>query len=99
MCVTCAPGARRPRGRRRAGAESLERRCRLLQVLAGALDSAREETGPDLAPPSLTGEGLVGAVLSVIHSRLLDGRGGSPLELAAPLMSMIAHPYLGADAA
>jgi hypothetical protein len=56
-------------------------------------------------PPSLTAEGAVGAVFSVIHARLLarpltgDGDAGSFIELVNPLTSMVVLPYLGPAAA
>jgi hypothetical protein len=63
-------------------------------------------------PAHLTAEGIVGGVLSVLHSRLLtppvsgtggagtrDAESGTLLALTGPLMSMIVLPYLGAAAA
>jgi DNA-binding MarR family transcriptional regulator len=50
-------------------------------------------------PPSLTAEGIVGGVFSVIHSRLLEGDREPLLMLLNPLMSMIVLPYLGSAAA
>ena len=45
-------------------------------------------------------EGVVGAVLAVVHARLSgSGGGGSLTELLNPLMAMIVRPYLGAAAA
>jgi DNA-binding MarR family transcriptional regulator len=82
-----------------AGKRVLERRCDLLEGLAEAVDGARAEIDPLLAPPPLTAEGLVGAVLSVIHTRLLEADPRPLVELAAPLTSMIVHPYLGTDVA
>jgi AcrR family transcriptional regulator len=52
-----------------------------------------------LMPPSFTGEGLVGGVLTAIQSRLVGDNRESLVELANPLMSMIVLPYLGASAA
>src|SRR4029077_7856168 len=52
-------------------------------------------------PPALTAEGTVGAVLAVIHARLLEehplhlGRQGSLSGLLNPLTGMIVLPYLG----
>lgn len=47
----------------------------------------------------MTAEGIVGAVLAVIHRRMLE-RDRTPLsELVNPLMSMIVLPYLGRTAA
>lgn len=99
LCVLEAP---------RAGPLLLERRRHVLDALATAVDEGRVEARAGSQPPPLTAEGVVGGVLSVIHTRLLAGpridgepRGEpSPLvELAGPLMAMIVHPYLGASAA
>src|SRR4029077_3519843 len=50
-------------------------------------------------PPPLAAEGAVGAVLSVIHRRLLAG-GREPLPgLLGELMSAIVLPYLGVSSA
>jgi AcrR family transcriptional regulator len=92
----------------------LERRARVLAVMVSAVERARR-AGSDRAgagPPPLTGEGVVGGVLAVIQARVLartaksdpDRNGGSQgfsslVELAAPLMAMIVHPYLGPAAA
>ncbi len=51
------------------------------------------------AMPPGTAENLVGACVSLVHTRLLGDDDGSFLELAPSLMSMIVHPYLGAQAA
>ncbi len=48
---------------------------------------------------ALTAEGVVGAVLSVLHARLVQDVPGGLLELAGPLMGMIVLPYLGSAAA
>jgi AcrR family transcriptional regulator len=58
----------------------------------------------DEGPPRLTAEGVVGAVLSVVHARLLDSHatGRAPASLVGllnPLMGMIVLPYLGPTAA
>jgi AcrR family transcriptional regulator len=58
--------------------------------------SARGQANPLL---SLTAEGIVGGVLSVLHARLVEDGNGSLVELAGPLMGMIVLPYLGPAAA
>jgi AcrR family transcriptional regulator len=83
-----------------AGPRVLERRAVLLRVLVAAVDEGRGDV-PKRAtqPPPLTAEGVVGAVLSVIHTRLLE-RGSKPLTgLLGELMSVIVLPYLGRSAA
>ncbi|HEX4116439.1 MAG TPA: hypothetical protein VHY18_11265 [Solirubrobacteraceae bacterium] len=60
--------------------------------------SAGGDTSPS-APPPGTAENLVGACVSLVHTRLLREEPGLLVELAPSLMSVIAHPYLGAEAA
>ena len=81
------------------GAEVLERRGQLLDALAGALDRGCEQIDPARVPPPETAENLVGACVSLVHTRLLQGEPGSFAELAPSLMSIIVQPYLGAEAA
>ncbi len=105
-----------------AGPRVLERRASVLEDLAAILERGRPESksrrrapaSSSSSPPSLTAEGVVGAVLSVIHARmfgqaqrLANGRSsprprrtsGSMLDLLNPLMGMIVLPYLGQAAA
>ncbi|MGC2372678.1 MAG: TetR/AcrR family transcriptional regulator [Solirubrobacteraceae bacterium] len=81
-----------------AGPRALERRRRVLVQIVAAVDRGRAEAKGD-APSSLTAEGVVGGVLSLIYTRLLDGEHGRLVELTGPLMSMIVLPYLGPAAA
>ena len=82
-----------------AGDRVLERRAEVMERLAQAVDGARSEPGATLDPPSVTAEGVVGAVFAVLHSRVLDGSREPLFELLGPLMSMIVLPYLGTRAA
>jgi AcrR family transcriptional regulator/DNA-binding MarR family transcriptional regulator len=85
-----------------AGTAALERRFRLQAQLAAAVDEGRQQANGNTSadPPSLTAEGLVGAVAAILHTRLLDpDPQAQMLELLNPLMSMIVLPYLGAAAA
>jgi len=59
-----------------AGPAALERRRRLLDRLCVAVDEGRREGGRGSDLPELTAEGVVGAVLSVIHARLSSDLGG-----------------------
>ncbi len=93
-----------------AGPRALERRAQVLGAIVDAVDEGRaERRGGD--PPPLSAEGVVGAVLSVLHTRLLvdssvadiDARAGKAgsvdlLELVNPLMATIVLPYLGSAA-
>jgi AcrR family transcriptional regulator len=81
------------------GPHALERRRSVLAWLIDAVDEGREEAQKGSEPPPLTAEGVVGAVLSVIHARLLEPAEEGLPELASPLMSMIVLPYLGRAAA
>jgi AcrR family transcriptional regulator len=96
----------------KAGPAVLEHRARLVAELIGVVEGGRAvrggraqvrggraqvRGGREVAP--LTGEGVVGAVLAVLHARLLGRGGGSLVELLNPLMAMIVRPYLGAAAA
>jgi AcrR family transcriptional regulator len=79
-----------------AGSDALECRRRVLAQMITVIDEGRKETRAGKEPPPLTAEGVVGGVLSVLHSRLLDREDESPLvELTGPLMGMIVLPYLG----
>jgi AcrR family transcriptional regulator len=95
LCVVHALGA---------GPRALERRAKVVRVLVAAVDEGRGEARRGEVAP-LTGEGVVGAVLAVLHTRLSAGgrgpaRNGAPLtSLAGPLMGMVVLPYLGSAAA
>jgi AcrR family transcriptional regulator len=82
-----------------AGAEALERRRRVLAHVTAVVEEGRKvrKAGEEL--PDLTGEGVVGGVLSVLHTRLSDPSAGPLIDLAGPLMSMIVLPYVGPAAA
>ncbi len=82
-----------------AGPKALERRRHVLAQVITAVDEGRLEAKRSDGPPSLTAEGVVGGVLSVLHSRLLQDNPGCFVELIGPLMGMIVLPYLGAAAA
>ncbi|MGH2880065.1 MAG: TetR family transcriptional regulator [Solirubrobacteraceae bacterium] len=80
------------------GPRTLERRAVVLAGLTAAVDAGRGE-GPDKGVTRVTAEGVVGAVLSVIHTRLTAGEQTKLLPLLGPLMSTIVLPYLGATQA
>lgn len=82
-----------------AGPKALERRGHVLAHVVAAIDEGRLRSKADSGPPPLTAEGMAGAAFSLVHSRLLDEREGSLIELLNPLMSMIVLPYLGSKAA
>jgi AcrR family transcriptional regulator/DNA-binding MarR family transcriptional regulator len=89
-----------------AGPRAMQRRRDVVARIVTVIDEGRRESKTGAELPSLTAEGIAGGVLSVLHSRLLeshggksDSDGGSLLDLAGPLMSMIVLPYLGPAAA
>ncbi len=82
-----------------AGSAALERRERVLRALTAAVEEGRAEARRGHEPAPLAAEGVVGAVLAVLHARLAR-KAAEPLSaLAGPLMSMIVLPYLGRAAA
>jgi AcrR family transcriptional regulator len=80
------------------GQRTLERRAQLIALITSAIDEGREEAKVP-SPAPLTAEGIVGGVLAVIQSRLVEADDGSLIDLINPLMSMISLPYLGATVA
>ncbi len=84
-----------------AGPRALERRQQLFAQLASAVDEGRDALpGGGATVPELTAEGVVGAVASLLHARLLRPRAGARLlAMANQLMAVIVLPYLGLAAA
>jgi AcrR family transcriptional regulator len=79
-----------------AGPLALKRRTKVVRAMIAAIDEGRAGVKPDRQPPPLTAEGVVGAVLAVIHARLQAEAAPPALSSLAPsLMAMIVHPYLG----
>jgi AcrR family transcriptional regulator/DNA-binding MarR family transcriptional regulator len=93
LCVVDALGA---------GPVALERRAQVVQVLIDAIDEGRSEAKGSARPTRLTAEGVVGAVLAVLHARLSErplDRAPSMDGLLSSLMGIIALPYRGAATA
>ena len=95
LCVVDALGA---------GPVALERRTQVVRVLIDVVHEGRREARGAAKPTRLTAEGVVGALLAVLHARLAagDGRANGALPMVAllgPLMGMIVLPYLGKAAA
>jgi AcrR family transcriptional regulator/DNA-binding MarR family transcriptional regulator len=103
LCVVDALGA---------GPRAIERRAEVVDALIDAVHHGRHELRGSARPTRMTAEGVVGAVLAVLHARLTGGngnasrggrspRGGaaSMVGLLAPLMGMIVLPYQGQAAA
>jgi AcrR family transcriptional regulator len=82
----------------KAGPRVQTRRAEVLHMLAEAIQRGSRAGSARELPP-LTGEGVVGAVLGVVHTRLLAERPGRMVELLNPLMAMIVLPCHGPAAA
>ncbi len=86
-----------------AGPRALEHRARVLAALIAAVEAGRSEmsrTRPRRDPPPLTAEGVVGAVVAVIHARVAQsGERQKLTSLLGELMGVIVLPYLGPAAA
>jgi AcrR family transcriptional regulator len=78
-----------------SGEHTLSARGRVLAQIITIVDEGREEIKAGREPPPLTAEGLVGAVFSVIHARMIGGDTQPLLTLTGALMAMIVAPYLG----
>jgi AcrR family transcriptional regulator len=87
-----------------AGAGALAHREQALAHAVAAIDLGRREPKAAQGLSPMTAEGVVGAVLAVLHSRVAQSRPGPPdpvrlSGLTGQLMSMIVIPYLGPAAA
>jgi AcrR family transcriptional regulator len=83
-----------------AGPRALERRGEVLAGLIAAVDEGRGEVPRGShQPPLLTADGVVGAVFSVVHSRLAQGDPEPLTSLLGELMGITVLPYLGPAAA
>jgi AcrR family transcriptional regulator len=85
-----------------AGPRVLERRAEVVRVLVDVVDGGREgakRTKGGLGLTRLTAEGVVGAVLGVLHARIAAGDARSMVGLLGPLMGMVLLPYRGAGVA
>lgn len=81
------------------GPQVLERREQIIARLVAAVDEGRGEGRRDAFLTLLTAEGVVGAAVRIIDTRL-RAEDGEPLTgLLAELTAMIVLPYLGAAAA
>ena len=83
-----------------AGGDRVQaRRTQALVELAQVIDRGRVPGNPSREPPDVTAEGVAGAIVTVLHNRLVR-RDERPLtDLLGPLMSIIVLPYHGPSAA
>jgi AcrR family transcriptional regulator len=102
LCIVHSPAG---------GPRVLERRSQVLIELREVVDRGRQRRSVAREPSPIVAEGVVGAVMAVLYTRLLarSGPGGgyagpkprepALIELHGQLMSLIVLPYLGANAA
>ncbi len=79
----------------RGSQQVLERREALLGALAGVIDEGRGESARVEECAPLTAEGLVGASVSILYTRLLKRERKPLTDLLGELVAMIVAPYLG----
>jgi AcrR family transcriptional regulator len=75
------------------------RRTEVLAELARVIDRGRLASSPSHEPSEMMAEGIVGAIVTVLHNRLLERNEKPLIELLGPLMSIIVLPYHGPSAA
>jgi AcrR family transcriptional regulator len=80
------------------GPATLASRARVLERLSRVVHEDGTAARARRPPPLVVAEGVVGGSLSVIHSRLLQGRPVSLIDLLSPLTALVVLPYLGAAA-
>jgi AcrR family transcriptional regulator len=78
-----------------AGPVALEHRTRVVNALIEAVDRGRREPKAAGRLTRLTAEGVVGAVLAVLHARLVEHEPRPMISLLGPLMGLIVLPYQG----
>jgi AcrR family transcriptional regulator len=86
------------------GERTLNARAEVLAQIIAIVDQGRTQPKAMRDIPLLTAEGVVGAVFSVIHARMLNRTVPAEnalrlVELTGPLTAMVIQPYLGATAA
>jgi AcrR family transcriptional regulator len=77
------------------GPLALERRARVVRILVDAVDRGRRELRAGARLTRLTAEGIVGAVLAILHTRLTELSRAPMVSLLGPLMGVIVLPYQG----
>lgn len=77
----------------------LAHRTTALSVLAGDLEQGSPVASTEVLPAPFGGEAIVGAIVAVLHSRLLEEPVPVLRPLSGSLMSMIVLSYFGVEAA
>jgi AcrR family transcriptional regulator len=79
--------------------EMRARRARLVAAVVPMLERGRVHASVGADPPEIAGEACVGALASLLYSRLLAREPFSASEQLGPLMAVLVLPYLGSAAA
>jgi AcrR family transcriptional regulator/DNA-binding MarR family transcriptional regulator len=79
----------------RGGRRVLEYREELLARLVAVIAEGSGEGSRSRGVPPLVAEGLAGAVVSILYTRLLKGEEGALSDLLGELTGLIVLPYLG----
>ncbi len=82
-----------------AGPRVLRSRARAIATLCEYIDRGRLQAASRTEPPAITAEGVVGALLAVLQTRLLVPNPAPPSNLLGELTSLVVLPYLGSAAA
>lgn len=82
-----------------AGDRVRARRMEVVAEIARVIDRGRLANSPSGEPSEIAAEGIVGAIVTVLHNRLLERDEKPLIELLGPLMSIIVLPYHGPSAA
>jgi AcrR family transcriptional regulator/DNA-binding MarR family transcriptional regulator len=82
-----------------SGNRAEERRHEIFERLAAAIDGGRDGAPPGEDPLPVAGEAAVGAVWSILNTRLTHEYTSSLLSLHGTLMSVIVLAYLGQETA
>jgi AcrR family transcriptional regulator len=82
-----------------AGPRVLRSRARAVATLCEYIDRGRLQAASRTEPPAITAEGVVGALLAVLQTRLLAPNPAPPSNLLGELTSLVVLPYLGSAAA
>lgn len=82
-----------------AGGAALEQHDRLMERLADAIDGARREIDSRPGPPPVTATFMVGAVETLVRTKLIDGEAQKAPEMLPGLLHFVVMQYFGEDAA
>ena len=75
-----------------AGPVAIERRAHAKQLFIATIADYLRRADPDWAEPELTGEGIAGAVLEIVYSRIRRGAADTLPSLYPSLIRMFAMP-------